>query len=98
MAAKPVNVGSRNFVRQKDALDFFKEMLGRYSVGDVVLPIDEVDLRALLLLHRDSVHKIAGGVDHFKVMEDGYGGRCFWLVRLDRSIDKFSYISCVTGR
>jgi len=98
MVAKPVYVGSRNFVRQKDALDFFKEMLGRYSVGDIVLSADEVDLRALLLLHRDSVHKIGGGVDHFKVLEDGYGGRCFWVVRLDSSIEKFSYISCVTGR
>ncbi|MBO9855301.1 DCL family protein [Xanthomonas sp. A1809] len=98
MAAKSVQVGSRVFVLQKDALQFFKGMLGRYKVGDRVLTDDEVDLRALITLHIDSVQKIGAGVDHFEVLEDGYGGRCFWIVRIDGTLEKFSYISCVTGR
>lgn len=97
MPAKPVRIGVRYFDRQKDALDFYKEILGRYEIGQRVSQQDEIELMALLGRHQDVASKIGGGVDHFKVDKDGYGGRCFWIVRMDSTETDFTYIRCVTG-
>src|SRR5215216_4869744 len=97
MPAKPVTIGTRYFSKQKDALDFFKEILGRYEVGQRVSKQDAIDLLALLARHQDAASKIGSGVDHFKVDNDGYGGRCFWIVRTDSSETDFTYVRCVTG-
>lgn len=97
MAAKPISIGNRKFPRQLDALNFFKQMLARYSPGDRVSDVDAVDLHSLLLRHRDVVKKIGCGVSHFMVQKDGYGGRCFWVVRTDGSQEDFTYKRCVTG-
>lgn len=35
---KMVNIGSRSFSRQKDALQFYKDMLNRYVPGQRVHP------------------------------------------------------------
>lgn|SRR6185312_7984568 len=96
MRAKPVPIGDRFFPRQSDALGFFKEMLGRYNIGETVSPDDVKDLDALLSRHRDVVGKIGCGISHYKVQSDGYGGRCFWIVRVDHSEVDFSYRRCIT--
>lgn len=97
MPAKPLTIGSRPFPRQMDAIKFFSDMLARYGVGDRVSEIDAADLRALLTRHRECASKIGAGLDHFKVDKDGYGGRCFWVVRIDASQTDFSYRRCITG-
>lgn len=97
MRAKPVTIGVRQFPRQLDALQFFGDMLARYNVGDRVTDEDAIDLLALLARHVDAVKKIGVGVDHFKVDKDGYGGKCFWIVRTDASQIDFTYKRCVTG-
>lgn len=97
MPAKPLTIGSRHFTRQGDALNFFKDMLGRYAIGSVVLPHDAQDLSNLLLRHVHHQEKVGNGIDYFKVSEDMYGGRCFWIVRKDGSEVDFTYRRCVTG-
>lgn len=97
MPAKPLTVGKHVFARQMDGLDFFKEMLNRYPIGERVSSVDAVDLFALLARHNDAAQKIGCGVDHFKVDKDGYGGRCFWVVRVDGSQEDFTYRRCITG-
>lgn len=97
MPAKPLRIGVRDFPRQMDALNFYKEMLGKYPVGQRVSEEDAVDLHALLARHKDVGHKIGCGVSHFQVEKDGYGGRCFWIVRVDGSQEDFTYKRCVTG-
>lgn len=97
MAAKPINIGNHHFSRQLDALNFYKEMLGRYSPGERVSDMDAIDLHALLLRHQDVENKTGCGISHFMVQKDGYGGRCFWVVRIDDSQEDFSYKRCITG-
>ncbi|PBJ83985.1 hypothetical protein CMZ84_05845 [Lysobacteraceae bacterium NML93-0399] len=97
MPAKPLTIGNRDFPRQMDALNFFKEMLGRYRIGERVSPADSADLEALLNRHQDVESKLGCGISHFKVDKDGYAGRCFWVVRTDGTQDDFTYKRCVTG-
>lgn len=96
--AKPLTIGQRFFARQKDALDFFKSMLGRYSPGQRVSSEDAIDLSSLLRRHRDYEDKVGAGIDYFVVMDDGHGWKCFGVVRIDGSIIDFTYIYCVTQR
>lgn len=97
MPAKPLTVGTREFARQSDAIEFFKDMLGRYKKGDVVSDTDETDLRRLLDRHISRDEKIGSGVDYFRVESDLYGGKCFWIVRTDGSQIDFTYRRCITG-
>ncbi|WP_414649746.1 DCL family protein [Dyella sp.] len=72
-------------------------MLSRYNIGEIVSPVDAVDLGHLLSRHNDLNQKIGCGVSHYKVDMDGYGGKCFWLVRSDGTEEDFTYVRCVTG-
>lgn len=91
MPAKPVTIGLRKFPRQQDALKFFSDMLTRYNAGDRVAEDDAIDLNALLKRHIDVDKKVGVGVDYFKVDKDGYGYKCFWIVRVDSSQVDFTY-------
>lgn len=57
---------------------------------------DEQFLVALLEGHPESAQKIGVGVRRVFVNADGFGGRCFWLERVDGSCTDFSFRSCVT--
>jgi hypothetical protein len=93
--AKPVQIGERYFPRLGDAKDFFKEMLGRYSLGDSVSESDSVDLMALLSRHRDYLGKVGVGVDGFIILFSEYGNKCFGVVRVDGSVEDFTYLRCI---
>jgi len=97
MPAKPLDVGLRHFAKQGDATEFFKKMLGSYSVGDRVSDLDAIDLAALLERHRNKSEKIGVGISHFIVDADGYGKQCFWVVRADQTRIEFTYRRCITG-
>lgn len=96
--AKPVTIGGRQFARQKDALEFFKAMLGRYNPGQRVNAEDAIDLANLLKRHRNYEDKVGLGVDYFVVMDDGHGWKCFGIVRVDGTLIDFTYVYCVTQR
>ena len=95
--SKPVSFGTLKFTAKKDALAFLKSMLHKYSVGDRVNEKDSVILLAALANHPESQKKIGLGVKEFKVKSADFNSRCFWVVRIDDSEEKFSYSSCVNG-
>jgi hypothetical protein len=59
-------------------------------------PVDEVFLLDLLAMHPEYEQKVGVGVARFFVNPDGFGGRCFWLERLDGSKTDWSFRSCLT--
>jgi hypothetical protein len=73
-------------------------MLNRYHPGDRVGDPDTVDLKSLLQLHTEAKRKIGAGIDHFEVMDGGFGTQCFKVVRVDGSSDDFSYGHCITPK
>lgn len=97
MAAKPVVIGDQYFSRQIDALNFFKEILSKYSLGERVSVADTKSLIPLLDRHRHREEKVGSGVDYFIVDADGYGKQCFWVVRTDGTRVQFTYRRCITG-
>lgn len=94
----PITIGDRQFASKGAATEFYRAMLNRYHPGDRVSEPDAADLRSLLKLHTEAERKIGVGIDHFEVMDGGFGTQCFRVVRLDETWDDFSYGHCITPK
>lgn len=94
---KAVELATRTFVNQGQAVDFFKAMLNRYALGDRVSDADQLDLAALLERHDEYKQKVGCGIDCFTIMMTEHGTRCFRIIRTDGTGTDFSYRHCVTG-
>ena len=95
---KAIELATRSFPTQQTAIAFFREILGRYAVGDRVNDADTLDLAALLERHTEYTEKVGCGVDHFEVMMTEHGTPCFRIVRKDGTGTDVSYIHCIKAR
>ena len=103
--AKEVRLANgRRWPRKGDALKHFKEMLGKYRVGERVHDDSDHDDLANLLQIYDSVlppemeGKIGSGIAYFeKGVDFEYPGKtqCFFVVRRDGTRVDFSYIRAI---
>lgn len=96
--SKPVDLATRSFEAQGEAVAFFRAMLIRYRPGDRIAAEDSLDLVSLLEHHTEYVAKVGCGVSHFEVMLTGHGTQCFRIVRTDGSGTDFSYRRCISQR
>jgi hypothetical protein len=89
---------------QKEALDYFKAMLARYSIGERVgESADHADLSALLqaydeVLAPSETTKTGLGISHFSKQRntgEGWSTDGFHVHRTDGSSVDFSYIQAV---
>jgi Protein of unknown function (DUF3223) len=92
-----VELSTRSFASQSEATLFFREMLGRYKLGDRVTDEDARDLAPLLERHLEREEKLGSGIDHFEVGWSEKRTRCFWIIRTDGTRDHFSYRRCIEG-
>lgn len=90
MPAKPIKLGSLQFKKRGDAVNYLKEMLHRYDVGDRVNADDTVILQAALENHPNASTKIGCGIKDFSVRSADFGTKCFWVNRTDGTTEKFS--------
>src|SRR6185312_5660493 len=90
--AKPIVVGARVFASKKDATVACQSLLKQKTLT----PADQAFLADLLELHHERDQKVGCGVAEFYVGADGFGGRCFWLRRLDGSTTDWSFKTCIT--
>lgn len=81
----------RMFKSQKEATEFFREMLSRYRPKQRASDIDDADLATLLVRQAAHAKKVGIGIDHFEVMSAELGTQCFQLVRTDGTEEDFSY-------
>jgi Protein of unknown function (DUF3223) len=91
----PIKLTTREFAKKGDAKAYFRGMLKRYKPGDRVNDEDGKDLSSLLQRHPHAAEKIGPGIDHFEVMSADYNTKCFWVVRTDETMERFSYPSCI---
>lgn len=91
-----VVIGDCEFRTMTLARQYFSSMLWSYKVGDVVSPVDSVQLAELLKRHPDVDAKVGIGVKHFEVIDDEQGSQCFAVRRTDDSYEDFSYKTCIT--
>lgn len=93
-----IELADRTFNTQKQATKFIQSILHSCALGEPI-PDNYVSyVSALFLRHPDWHIKYGVGVDHFEVRNALHGTRCFYIVRTDQSIDKFSFSSCITGK
>ena len=95
--ARKIVLETRAFEKAGDATAFFSAMLKRYSIGDRVSDIDDLDLRALLKRHDEIDEKTGVGISHFEVgmPPDDHPGQCFWIVWTDSNRIDFSFQHCL---
>ncbi len=98
--ARKIPLKTREFAKAGDATAFFKAMLNRYEIGDLVSPQDALDLSALLERHDERDEKIGAGIAGFEVNTPPadappFSTRCFWIIRRDGSKIDFSYPHCL---
>lgn len=97
MPKHSVKLGSLAFPTKKQAKDHFRKMLWGYKPGEVVNDNDALQLASLLKRHPDAAKKIGRGIKHFEVMSADFNSQCFWVVRADETIERFSYKACIDG-
>lgn len=90
-----IKLATREFGTKGEARSYFGAMLKRYKPGDRVSDKDAKDLVLLLARHPHAAEKIGPGIDHFEVMSADYNTQCFWVVRTDETIERFSYPACL---
>lgn len=93
--AQTIKIAGHQFERKTDALAFMKVMLNRYRPGDAVSAADGAFLAEALKRHPEATTKIGPGISSFDVRSADYGTKCFWILRIDGSEERFSYKSCV---
>lgn len=98
MARKVIIIGNREFKFQKDALEFFREMLNKYRVNKTIEGEDHEILLSLIERHPEAVPKIGAGISRFYKAPTEKGTSCFWLERIDKSKTDFSYIYSVNAK
>lgn len=98
MARQPLTLNGINFNSQKDAINFFKEMLSRYRNGQTVTGEDHDVLMALLERHPEAERKIGIGVKRLYKDKTDMPTSCFWIERVDGSKTDFSYRSAISAK
>jgi|SRR3990167_10609449 len=93
-----VNLNTKKFVNQTQALKYFQEMLQRYVPGEQISPEDEVHLAELFKRHPSYAEKVGPGVKYFEIMPERFGSQCFCAVLKNGEKEGFSYKKCVTQR
>jgi hypothetical protein len=93
-----IELATRSFANQKEAIAFFSTMLHRYTPGDTVTGDDRLHLAALLERHDYYSDKVGVGVERFEVMMTEHGTPCFRIVRKDGTGTDVSFRYCITRR
>jgi hypothetical protein len=73
-----------------------REILNASPAGEPISGEWDVFLREMIGFHPEASFKVGCGVRHFDVHVNSWGGRTFWLVRLDGTETDFSFVSCVS--
>ncbi|KIU54414.1 hypothetical protein QV12_01025 [Pseudomonas putida] len=90
-------LGPFEYPSKQTLLDRLKHFIRTSDIGRITHPVADQKLHLLLALHPDADRKIGVGVDHFCLERNRLAGRGLSLVRVDGTIDSFSYKRCITG-
>ncbi len=94
---KPIDIGNHSFKTKKKAIEFYKQILNSYLEGEQLNSIDFENIFSLLQKHPDFKIKIGTGIKKIVVKNSGYKLNCFHLIRIDGTIEDFSYLKCING-
>ncbi len=98
MARQPIVLNGIEFKFQKDAIEHFKNMLGRYQNGQTIADDDRDILLALLERHPEADKKIGCGIKRLYKDRTDMPTSCFWIERTDGSRTDFSYRTAISAK
>jgi hypothetical protein len=98
MARQTIVLNGIEFKFQKDAIEYFKNMLGRYRNGQTIAGDDHDILLALLERHPEADKKIGCGVKRLYKDRTDMPTSCFWIERTDTSKTDFSYRTAISAK
>jgi hypothetical protein len=93
-----IEVGSLCFATKTAAREHFQAMLYRYDFGVPIPEPDATELAWLLERHPEYSQKLGSGIDYFITEKTIYGARGFSIVRTDKTVIGFSYLTCIDGK
>lgn len=91
----PITVGEMTFSTKGSAEEYLKGILYKYEIGELVDEKDSGFLAELLARHPEADQKIGPGIESFHVRKADYGTRCFYVMRVDGTEERFSARSCL---
>ncbi len=94
---QPIEIGNLVFKTKKEEIEFFKEILNSYEIGETLTNEDFENVYHLLKKHPDSATKIGCGIKEIIVENGGYKYNCFHIIRTDLTKEDFSYRKCING-
>lgn len=99
MARIPIQIGPRLFSTKKEAKEFSRQIMARYSEGEQIVGEDDLFLRDLVSIHPEAATKIGCGIAHFTTQTDPVwrNSRHFVIVRTDGSDTDVSFHICIDG-
>ena len=97
--AKPVQVGSESFKTKGEAKERARTILKETAMGEFVADEHLPFMSSLFWMHPDALEKAEGeDFPRFLVGGNGFGYRCFYVVRDDGSMTDFSFNICIDGK
>ncbi len=99
MAKIPIQIGARLFATKAEAKTFARNIIARYSEGEIISGTDDLFLRDLVAIHPEATKKIGCGIDYFttKLDEVWRTNRHFVIIRTDGSDTDFSFHVSIDG-
>lgn len=93
-----MRVGNKEFKTKKDALNYYKEILNSYKIGETLNDKDKKDIIELLNIHPDFETKFCTGIQEVIVNKiPKYNSKAFFVLDNNSELEAFSYIKCING-
>ncbi|WP_425989256.1 DCL family protein [Ensifer sp. R-19] len=89
-----IEIGDETFRSQAEARERFRGILYKYALNQTVDEADDRFLRLALQRHPESAVKVGPGIKRFEVRSADYNTRCFWVIRVDDTVERFSFKEC----
>lgn len=98
MARQPIVIGPKSFKYQKDAIEYFRDLLSISRANVTVDGEHHEILSALIERHPKATRKIGVGIKRFYKAPTEMGTSCFWLERVDGTKTDFSFYAAVKAK
>ncbi|NCC99678.1 MAG: DUF3223 domain-containing protein [Bacteroidia bacterium] len=93
-----MKIGNIDFKTKKDALNYYKEILNLYKIGETLSEKDKEKIIDLLKIHPDFSRKFSNGIKEIIIEKiPKYNSKAFHILDNNSELEAFSYIKCING-
>ena len=93
-----MRIGNKNFKFKKEALTYYKRILGSYKFGEALEENDKKDIIELLKIHPNYSKKFNNEIKEIIVDKvPKFNSKAFYILDKNLKLEAFSYIKCING-